>query len=290
MHAVADLAVADLAVADSTVADLAAVDRRPGTEARGGAFLDVIDVSKDYETREGDQIRALDRASLSLADGEFVSVVGPSGCGKSTLLKIIAGIEPPSDGTIIYRGQAVRRAQRGMGVVFQTPVLLPWLTVLENVMLPVRVLRLPRKPGMEHARRLIALVGLVGFEGKYPIELSGGMQQRVGIARSLIHDPGLLLMDEPFGALDALTRERMSLELQKIWIANRKTVFFITHSILESVFLSDRVLVMSGHPGRIIGEFVIPFPRPRGFDLGANPEFNDLVSRIRSLLGASIDV
>ncbi|MEA2947059.1 MAG: NitT/TauT family transport system ATP-binding protein [Alphaproteobacteria bacterium] len=290
MHAVADLAVADLAVADSTVADLAAVDRRPGTEARGGAFLDVIDVSKDYETREGDQIRALDRASLSLADGEFVSVVGPSGCGKSTLLKIIAGIEPPSDGTIIYRGQAVRRAQRGMGVVFQTPVLLPWLTVLENVMLPVRVLRLPRKPGMEHARRLIALVGLVGFEGKYPIELSGGMQQRVGIARSLIHDPGLLLMDEPFGALDALTRERMSLELQKIWIANRKTVFFITHSILESVFLSDRVLVMSGRPGRIIGEFVIPFPRPRGFDLGANPEFNDLVSRIRSLLGASIDV
>jgi NitT/TauT family transport system ATP-binding protein len=157
-------------------------------------------------------------------------------------------------------------------------------------MLPVRVLRLPRKPGMERARRLIALVGLVGFEGKYPIELSGGMQQRVGIARSLIHDPGLLLMDEPFGALDALTRERMSLELQKIWIANRKTVFFITHSILESVFLSDRVLVMSGRPGRIIGEFVIPFPRPRGFDLGANPEFNDLVSRIRSLLGASIDV
>jgi NitT/TauT family transport system ATP-binding protein len=288
MHAVADLAVADSAVADLTVAELAAVDRRPGT--RGGAFLDVIDVSKDYETREGDQIRALDRASLSLADGEFVSVVGPSGCGKSTLLKIIAGIEPPSHGTIIYRGQAVRRAQRGMGVVFQTPVLLPWLTVLENVMLPVRVLRLPRTPGIERARTLIALVGLVGFEGKYPIELSGGMQQRVGIARSLIHDPGLLLMDEPFGALDALTRERMSLELQKIWIANRKTVFFITHSILESVFLSDRVLVMSGRPGRIIGEFVIPFPRPRGFDLGANPEFNDLVSRIRSLLGASIDV
>jgi len=272
------------------VADPADVDRRLGKVLRGGAFLDVIDVSKDYETREGDEILALGQASLSLADGEFVSVVGPSGCGKSTLLKIIAGIEPPTAGTIIYRGQAVRRAQRGMGVVFQTPVLLPWLTVLENVMLPVRVLRLPRKPGEERARMLIALVGLAGFEGKYPVELSGGMQQRVGIARSLIHDPGLLLMDEPFGALDALTRERMSLELQKIWIANRKTVFFITHSILESVFLSDRVLVMSARPGRITDEFVIPFPRPRGFDLGANPEFNDLVSRIRRLLGASVDV
>ncbi len=252
-------------------------------------FLNVIDVSKEYETREGDQIVALDRASLSLADGEFVSVVGPSGCGKSTLLKIIAGIEPLSGGDIIYRGQSVKRPQRGMGVVFQTPVLLPWLTVLENVLLPIRVLRMPRAPAEERARELIALVGLAGFEGKYPLELSGGMQQRVGIARSLIHDPGLLLMDEPFGALDALTRERMSLELQKIWMANRKTVFFITHSILESVFLSDRVLVMSGRPGRIVEDLVIPFSRPRGFELAGNPEFNALVSHIRDLLGASVD-
>lgn len=252
-------------------------------------FLSVADVSKEYETREGDQIVALDRASLSLAESEFVSVVGPSGCGKSTLLKIIAGIEPLSGGNIIYRGQAVKRPQRGMGVVFQTPVLLPWLTTLENVLLPIRVLRMPRAPAEERARELIALVGLAGFEGKYPLELSGGMQQRVGIARSLIHDPGLLLMDEPFGALDALTRERMSLELQKIWMANRKTVFFITHSILESVFLSDRVLVMSGRPGRIVEELIIPFPRPRGFELAANPEFNALMSRIRDLLGASVD-
>jgi NitT/TauT family transport system ATP-binding protein len=252
-------------------------------------FLSVVDVSKEYETREGDQIVALDRASLSLADSEFVSLVGPSGCGKSTLLKIIAGIEPLSGGNIIYRGQAVKRPQRGMGVVFQTPVLLPWLTVLGNVLLPIRVLRMPHAPAEERARELIALVGLAGFEGKYPLELSGGMQQRVGIARSLIHDPGLLLMDEPFGALDALTRERMSLELQKIWLANRKTVFFITHSILESVFLSDRVLVMSGRPGRIVEELIIPFPRPRGFELAANPEFNALVFRIRDLLGASVD-
>jgi NitT/TauT family transport system ATP-binding protein len=285
MHAVSDLAASDVAPSDS-----AATSGPHRPDARGGTFLEVIEVSKDYETREGDQILALEHASLSLTDGEFVSVVGPSGCGKSTLLKIIAGIEPATGGSIIYRGQAVRRPQRGMGVVFQTPVLLPWLTVLENVLLPVRVLRLPRAPAQERARALIALVGLAGFEGKYPFELSGGMQQRVGIARSLIHDPGLLLMDEPFGALDALTRERMSLELQKIWIANRKTVFFITHSILESVFLSDRVLVMSARPGRIIEEFLIPFPRPRGFELGANPQFNDFVTRIRNLLGAAIDV
>jgi NitT/TauT family transport system ATP-binding protein len=252
-------------------------------------FLSVVDASKEYETREGDRIVALDRASLSLADGEFVSVVGPSGCGKSTLLKIIAGIEPLSNGNVIYRGQAVKRPQRGMGVVFQTPVLLPWLTVLQNVLLPIRVQHMPRGPAEERARQLIALVGLSGFEGKYPLELSGGMQQRVGIARSLIHDPGLLLMDEPFGALDALTRERMSLELQKIWMANRKTVFFITHSILESVFLSDRVLVMSGRPGRIVENLIIPFSRPRGFELAGDPEFNALVSRIRNLLGASVD-
>ena len=272
------------------VSQTAAANRRLVQDPQGGLLLNVIDVSKEYETREGDQILALERVSLTLADGEFVSVVGPSGCGKSTLLKIIAGIEPTSSGGVIYRGQAVHRPQRGMGVVFQTPVLLPWLTVIENVLLPIRVLRLPRKPAEKRARALIALVGLAGFERKYPLELSGGMQQRVGIARSLIHDPGLLLMDEPFGALDALTRERMSLELQKIWIANRKTVFFITHSILESVFLSDRVLVMSTRPGQIIEELVIPFPRPRGFELAENLEFNKLVSRIRDLLGKSIDV
>ena len=147
---------------------------------------------------------------MSCADGEFVSVVGPSGCGKSTLLKIVAGIESPSEGNVHYRGQAVLRPQRGMGVMFQTPVLLPWLTVLENVLLPIKVLRLPRAPAVERARSLLTLVRLSGFENKYPAELSGGMQQRVGIARSLSHDPGVLLMDEPFGALDALTRERMT--------------------------------------------------------------------------------
>ena len=267
-----------------------AVLNGPSDSKEAEVLLDVVDVTKEYETREGDDILALANASLTLTDGEFVSVVGPSGCGKSTLLKIIAGIESKSSGTISYRGKTHQGPESGMGVVFQTPVLLPWLTILENVLLPIRVLRLPRKASEERARGLLALVGLAGFEGKYPGELSGGMQQRVGIARSLVHDPALLLMDEPFGALDALTRERMSLELQKIWMSNRKTVFFITHSIVESVFLSDRVLVMSGRPGRIIEELLIPFARPRGFDLAASPDFNKLVSRIRDLLGATIDV
>ncbi len=198
------------------VSALTAADDQPNRKPKADMLLDVVEVTKEYETREGDDILALDRASVSLVNGEFVSVVGPSGCGKSTLLKIIAGIEPKTSGSISYGGKAVQGSQSGMGVVFQTPVLLPWLTILENVLLPVRVLRLPYKPAVERARSLIALVGLSGFEGKYPGELSGGMQQRVGIARSLIHDPALLLMDEPFGALDALTRERMSLELQKI--------------------------------------------------------------------------
>jgi NitT/TauT family transport system ATP-binding protein len=274
----------------NAVSRLAVENGRLEKKAKAEVLLDVVDVTKDYETREGEEIRALDRASLSLADGEFVSVVGPSGCGKSTLLKIIAGIEHKTSGSIAYRGKPDRRPQSGMGVVFQTPVLLPWLTISENVLLPIRVLRLPRKAAAERTRDLLALVGLAGFEGKYPGELSGGMQQRVSIARSLVHDPDLLLMDEPFGALDALTRERMSLELQKIWMSNRKTVFFITHSIMESVFPSDRVLVMSERPGRIVEELVVPFARPRRFELAADPEFNKLVSRIRDLLGASIDV
>jgi NitT/TauT family transport system ATP-binding protein len=256
---------------------------------KGKPLLDVVDVTKDYETREGDEVRALDHVSLTLTAGEFVSVVGPSGCGKSTLLKIIAGIEHESSGSIVHHEKIDGRPQSGTGVVFQTPVLLPWLTILENVLLPIRVLRMPYKAAVERGRSLLELVGLGGFEGKYPGELSGGMQQRASIARSLVHDPSLLLMDEPFGALDALTRERMSLELQKIWMSNRKTVFFITHSILESVFLSDRVLVMSKRPGRIVEELSIPFARPRGFALAADPEFNRLISHIRDLLGATVD-
>ena len=258
-------------------------------DVAGAALLEVRGVSKVYPTRAGEEVRALDEVSFGLNDGEFVSVVGPSGCGKSTLLKLICGLYPPSTGEIRYRNEVVRRPQRGMGIVFQTPVLLPWLSVLHNVLLPIRVLRLDRVAAEARARDLLALVGLSDFATKYPSELSGGMQQRVGIIRSLIHDPGVLLMDEPFGALDALTRERMNQELQRIWMTNRKTVFFITHSILESVFLSDRVLVMSDRPGRIVKTIAIPFARPRQVDLTTSQEFGAFVSEIRSLLGASVD-
>ena len=255
-----------------------------------GPLLTASALGKRYLTQDGVPIEALTSVSLALADGEFVSVVGPSGCGKSTLMKIVAGIIPATSGDIVYKGQKVQRAQRGMGVVFQSPVLLPWLNVLENTLVPSRVLGAKRAASEARARELLATVGLTGFEGKYPGELSGGMQQRVGIVRSLVHDPSLLLMDEPFGALDALTRERMSLELQRLWLSNRKTVFFITHSIPEAVFLSDRVLVMSARPGRIEAEFAIPFPRPRIFDLTGTAEFGRLATDIRHLLGATADV
>ena len=253
-------------------------------------LLTATALTKRYRTQDGDPIDALAETSLALVDGEFVSVVGPSGCGKSTLMKIVAGIIPSTSGEIVYKGRRVERAQRGMGVVFQSPVLLPWLDVLGNTLVPARVLRLDRAKAEARARELLATVGLAGFEHKYPGELSGGMQQRVGIVRSLVHDPSLLLMDEPFGALDALTRERMSLELQRLWLSNRKTVVFITHSIPEAVFLSDRVLVMSSRPGRIIDEFTIPFARPRSFDLTGTAEFGRHATAIRHLLGATGDV
>ncbi|MEJ0097568.1 MAG: ABC transporter ATP-binding protein [Bauldia sp.] len=259
-------------------------------DAAPEALLRTVALTKYYPTLKGERVFALAETSLELADGEFVSVVGPSGCGKSTLMKLIAGIIPRSSGEIIYRGEPVTRAQSGVGVVFQTPVLLPWLTVLDNVLLPIKVLRGDRRAADVRARQLLAQVGLEGFEQKYPGELSGGMQQRASIVRSLVHDPKVLLMDEPFGALDALTRERMSIELQRLWLADRKTLFFITHSIPESVYLSDRVLVMSPRPGRIIKEFRIPFARPRDLDLTATSEFGAYVSEIRHLLGAKADV
>jgi NitT/TauT family transport system ATP-binding protein len=253
--------------------------------------LRVTGLTKSYQAMDGTTVLALGETSLQLNDGEFVSVVGPSGCGKSTLLKLITGIVPHTTGEITYEGQSSDSAQKKLGVVFQSPVLLPWLTVLENVLLPIRVLKnMDWAAANVRGRHLLQLVGLEGFERKYPNELSGGMQQRASIARSLIHDPKLLLMDEPFGALDALTRERMSFELQRLWLANRKTVFFITHSILEAVFLSDRVLVMSERPGRILRTFDIPFSRPRDFNVTTtSAEFGKYIAEIRSLLGAPID-
>ena len=252
-------------------------------------LLQTVALTKKYQLGKGGEIVALQETSLKLDDGEFICVVGPSGCGKSTLMKVLAGIIPRTAGDIFYRGKPVEGPQRGAGIVFQSPVLLPWLTVLENILLPIRILRTPRGPALERAHMLLEMVGLVDFARKYPFELSGGMQQRVSIVRSLIHDPGLLLMDEPFGALDALTRERMTLDLQDIWLKNRKSVFFITHSILESVFLADRVLVMSARPGRVVRDIPIPFARPRDFALTTTGEFGAYVREIRDLLGAKID-
>jgi NitT/TauT family transport system ATP-binding protein len=247
--------------------------------------LAVRHLRKQYETKSDERVLALDDISMELHDREFVSVLGASGCGKTTLLKILAGIIPYAEGEILFRSAPLRGPQSGMGIVFQSPVLLPWLTVLDNVMLPIRVLNLGREAYLSRARDLLRLVGLADFERKYPNELSGGMQQRVAIVRGLIHDPTLLLMDEPFGALDALTRERMNVELQRIWLADPKTVFLITHSIPEAIFLSDRILVMSPRPGRIVEEVPIPFARPRNLDITGSAEFGRLTQHLRNLLG-----
>jgi len=249
------------------------------------AVIEVRGLAKIYGTRRG-EVHALDGIDFEVAEGEFISIVGPSGCGKSTLLKILAGLLPASAGTAMLRGTPIIGPRRDIGMVFQSPVLFPWRTVLDNVLLPADVQRLGRERLKETALELLRLVGLRGFERRYPWELSGGMQQRVAIVRALIHDPAMLLMDEPFGALDAMTREQMNLELQRIWLERRKTVVFITHSIPEAVFLADRVLVMTPRPGRIAEIVSIPIPRPRSLDAMTTPEFGAYAHRIRAHFSA----
>src|SRR6266540_4270683 len=236
----------------------------------------VNELSKLYSTSDG-TVQALQQISFSVSEGEFVAVVGPSGCGKSTLLKVLAGLLPPSKGAARLRGTPITGPRRDIGVVFQSPVLLPWRSVLDNVLLPVDVQRLGRDRHLKVATDLLSLVGLDGFEHRYPWELSGGMQQRVAITRGLIHNPAMLLMDEPFGALDAMTREGLNLELQRIWLERRETVVFITHSIAEAVFLADRVLIMTPRPGHIAEEVPVAIPRPRPLDVMAAPEFGGIV-------------
>jgi NitT/TauT family transport system ATP-binding protein len=205
--------------------------------------LDASGVGLTYRTTSG-EIEALRGISLSVREGEFVSVVGPSGCGKSSLLKLILGLERATRGSLAIGGREISGPSRGVGAVFQAPVLLPWRTIEENVLLPIDVMRLDRKTATERARALLQMVGLGDFGRRYPYELSGGMQHRAAIVRALVHDPRLLIMDEPFAALDAITREQMASELQRIWMESGKTVVFITHSISEAVFLSDRIVVM----------------------------------------------
>ncbi len=245
-------------------------------------LLSVRNLNKAFPTREGTLV-ALGDVSFDVYPGEFVSIVGPSGCGKTTLLKIIAGLLPKSGGEI-----EVDREQfdpsREVGFVFQKPLLLHWRKVIDNVLLPIEILRMDRAAHRKEAEQLLDLVGLKGFEHSYPNELSGGMQQRVSIARALIHDPKLLLMDEPFGALDALTRERMNLELLRIWQAARKTVLFVTHGIGEAVFLSDRVIVLSARPSRMVEAMDIDLPRPRTLEVRTTPEYGRHSLRIYNSL------
>jgi NitT/TauT family transport system ATP-binding protein len=251
----------------------------------------ITGLRKIYATKDGEEIRALEEVNLAIRNGEFISVVGPSGCGKTTLLKILAGILDRTAGEVTIAGRNLSGPSRELGVVFQAPVLLPWRTVLQNVMVPVEVQKRDRTTFEARARALLAMVDLSGFESKYPAELSGGMQQRVGICRALVHDPSFLLMDEPFGALDAMTRETMNEELQRIWAENRKTILLVTHSIPEAVYLADRVVVMTPRPGRIVDVIDVDLPRPRTLDMHNTPEFGRFVTRIRRHFnsGGSLD-
>jgi NitT/TauT family transport system ATP-binding protein len=243
-------------------------------------IIEIAGVSKTYRTHDG-EVPSLRPVDFAIRDGEFFVVVGPSGCGKTTLLKMIAGLLPPSEGQIVIDGKRITKPHGGVGIVFQTAMLLPWRNIFNNVMMPVEVKKLPRSSYEPRAAALLKMVGLAGFERKYPWQLSGGMQQRAAICRALVHDPKIVLMDEPFGALDAMTRERMNVELQNIQRETQKTVFLITHSIPEAVFLADRVLVMTERPGAIAAIYDVPLPRPRSLDTMAEPGFAQLTKSIR---------
>jgi len=228
----------------------------------GGKFVEVSDVVRVFPTPEG-SVRALDGVSFDVREGEFLSIVGPSGCGKTTLAMLIAGLMRPTSGVLAVAGRTVDRPQTSLGIVFQNPVLLAWRSALDNVLLQVEMRGQDPRRHRERALELLNSVGLEGFERRLPHELSGGMKQRVAICRALIHDPPLLLMDEPFGALDALTRDQMTLDIQSICARGGKTVLFITHSITEAVFLSDRIIVMTPRPGRVDTILDVKLPRPR---------------------------
>jgi NitT/TauT family transport system ATP-binding protein len=249
---------------------------------RGGQ-IEIEHVSKTYQAGSG-TVEALRDATLSVRTGEFVSLLGPSGCGKSTLLMIAVGLVPPTSGRVLLDGRLVGGPQTDVGIVFQDPVLLDWRRVVDNVMLQVEARKLPQDEYRNRALELLRRIGLGGFERAYPFELSGGMRQRVSICRALIHDPPLLVMDEPFGALDALSRDQAMIDLQQIWSANRKTVLFVTHHVPEAVFLSDHVVMMTPRPGRIDRVLRIDLPRPRRLKMRAAPAFAAYVEEILGVL------
>jgi NitT/TauT family transport system ATP-binding protein len=245
-------------------------------------IIRVMDVSKRYDTRSG-EIVALDAVNLGICEGEFVSIIGPSGCGKSTLLMIVSGLTSKSSGSVQISGGEVTTPYTACGIVFQQDVLLDWRSAFRNVTLQAEIRGMNIKAAEKRAHELLSLVGLEGFENMYPHELSGGMRQRVSICRALLHDPALLLMDEPFGALDALTRDQLNVDLLRFWQQTRMTVLFVTHSISEAVFLSDRVVVMSPRPGRVEGIIPINLPRPRRLAIRQTAEFNAHVQEITSI-------
>ena len=243
-------------------------------------IIEIVGVSKTYRTRDGD-VPSLRPVDFAIHDGEFVVAVGPSGCGKTTLLKMIAGLLPPSEGQIQIDGRPVTRPHGGVGIVFQTAMLLPWRNILRNVMMPVEVKKLPVSTYEARARALLKLTGLEGFENKHPWQLSGGMQQRVSICRALVHDPKIVLMDEPFGALDAMTREHMNVELMRIQRETKKTILLITHSIPEAVFLANRVVVMTPRPGKIAAIYDVPLPSIRTLDMMSSTAFMEMTQKLR---------
>jgi len=249
----------------------------------GEPILRVEHISVVFTSLQG-RLDALGDVSLEVTPREFVCLVGPSGCGKSTLLRVMSGLLPPSRGHVYLRGQLLEGPSGDIGLVFQGANLMPWRTAWRNIALPLELRGLPATQTQEQVDNLIGLVGLRGFEHSYPHELSGGMAQRVAIARALVYDPEILLLDEPFGALDALTRERMNLELLRIWEAQRKTVVMVTHNIAEAILLADRVVVMASRPGRIVTELPVTLPRPRSQDLVYSDAFIDLSRRIREAI------
>ncbi len=253
----------------------------PAAGPPDGPLISLRGVHKTYRSRRGEGIVAVEDVALDIRDKEFVTLVGPSGCGKSTLLMMVSGLVLPSRGAIAFGGAPVQAPHPDVGLVFQNAVLMPWRTVLQNVLLPIEILRRDVAAHRQQARDLLTLLGLEGFEHATPRELSGGMQQRVAICRALIHDPRVLLMDEPFAALDAMTREELALEVLRIWGEHQKTVLFVTHSIPEAVLMADRVVAMTARPGRIAEVIPVNLPRPRAVEMTYTDAFKQCSERIR---------
>jgi NitT/TauT family transport system ATP-binding protein len=254
------------------------------TGQKSRLVIEVKNLKKVYHSR-GSSVNAVEDVSFDVCDGEFVTIVGHSGCGKTTILKILSGLLPKTSGTASINGKPVTGPHANIGIVFQTPILLRWRSVLENVMLPIEIMQLKKEDYYGRALDLLKLTGLIEFKNRYPKELSGGMQQRVSISRALIHDPPLLFLDEPFGALDVMTRNEMNIELERIWREKKKTSLLITHSIPEAVFLSDRIIVMTPRPGRVADIIDVDLPRPRNAELRISEKFFELVRVVAQKIG-----